>query len=382
MSDRFVLRVSHSVMAPPGDIDGVIVEQELSPKVAALEWSGDERGPTASRVDLLRPGRSPVVSIIPADMALPEHADVQIWSGSSMLWDGYLDTVERGQGGIITNIQLKGYWSALADITWDRTAYDTATSGDLMLRRMLSERAPWLRPDTAGRWIDPQVTLAALDSYVGQSIGQIAEVIRNAGDSAHHQLLLMTRPGRNVVIEPRLAPIEPQYRTAFDPRRISRWQEIYSETARAVRVRYGPSSSTATTDWAINPDSQSFRDVTLEAGDIGVDAAIAQRNTELARRSDPTVVATVRATREVESWLVTPSGQSVPWWQPTIGEWVAIAEYPALPIVGVSVSTHGGTATYELGAPDLTLAKNRGLLQRQTTYRYATQTAPAGGRLR
>src|SRR5690606_5375159 len=143
-------------------------------------------------------------------------------------------------------------------------------------------------------------------------------------------------PGRSVVMEPRLAPTEPHYRIAFD-HRVQSWTADYSQTARAVRARYGPSSSTASTDLAVNPDSNSFRVVTVQAGDVGVEAANAMRDTGLARRSQPIVTGTLAATQDARTWLTLSGGQSVPWWQPVVGEWVAVAGYDPLPIVAVTV---------------------------------------------
>lgn len=381
MTDRFTLRIAQSVMAPEIDDLDVIVDQTLNPEVTALRWSWGETGPAALDVSLLRHERKPVVGIIPADMAIPEHAHVELWHGSTILWDGYVLTEERGLGGVITRIAAAGYMQSLADIEWDYTGYSSATTGEQMMRRLLDQRAPWLRPDTSGRWIDPLVTLGALDSYNGQSVAQIVDIIRNAGDIARNQLWIMARPGRSVVMEPRLAPTEPHYRIAFD-HRVQAWTADYSQTARAVRARYGPSSSPASTDLAVNPDSESFRVVTVQAGDVGVDAANALRDAELARRGEPIVKGTLTTTRDVRTWLTLSGGQSVPWWQPVVGEWVAVAGYNPLPIVGVTVDAIGGSATYELGERDLSLSWNRGRLARQTAVQFATQTAPMGGRLR
>lgn len=382
MSDRFVLRITESVMAPQGKtaVD-VIVEQTLNPEVTGLRWSWDKAGPSALDVSLRRDPRRPTVGILPADMAIPEHAHIEVWRGSTILWDGYVLTEDRGLGGMITRIAAVGYMTSLADIEWDYTGFAGATTGDLMMRRLLDQRAPWLRPDTSGRWLDPLVTLGALDSYNGQSVAQIVDVIRNAGDVMHNPIWIMARPGRSVVMEPRLAPTEPHYRIAFD-HRVASWSADYSQTARAVRARYGPSSSPASTDLAVNPDSESFRVVTVQAGDVGVDAANALRDAELARRSQPIVKGTLTATRDVRTWLTLSGGQSVPWWQPVVGEWVAVAGYDPLPIVGVTVDAIGGSATYELGERDLSLSWNRGRLARQTAVQFATQTAPMGGRLR
>lgn len=382
MSDRFVLRITESVMAPQGKtaVD-VIVEQTLNPEVTGLRWSWDKAGPSALDVSLRRDPRRPTVGILPADMAIPEHAHIEIWRGSTILWDGYVLTEDRGQGGVITRIAAVGYMTSLADIEWDYTGFAGATTGEQMMRRLLDQRAPWLRPDTSGRWLDPLVTLGALDSYNGQSVAQIVDVIRNAGDVMHNPIWIMARPGRAVVMEPRLAPTEPHYRIAFD-QRVQAWSADYSQTARAVRARYGPSSSPASTALAVNPDSESFRVVTVQAGDVGVDAANALRDAELARRSEPIVKGTLAATRDVRTWLTLSGGQSVPWWQPVVGEWVAVAGYDPLPIVGVTVDAIGGSATYELGERDLSLSWNRGRLARQTTVQFATQTAPMGGRLR
>lgn len=379
---RITMRIGHSLMTPTSPGDGVLVTQELGPHVTSLSWSWDARGPAAATVGMSRPGRSPVVGILPADMAIPEQAHVELWAGTTLLWDGFVAEVERGQGGVITALSLAGYMASLDDIEWDYTGYGAATSGRLMLERMLTERAPWLGPDTSGRWIDPLVTLGTLDSYQGQMVGQIVETIRNAGDVATNLLWLLARPGRSVVLEPRIAPTEPHYRTAFDPQRITRWRELHGETARAVRVRYGTTASPAATALAGNPDSGSYRVVTVQAGDIGAAAAVALRDVELARRAQPRVAATLGASRDVRTWLAASGGQPVPWWQPVVSEWVAVAGYPPLPIVATTMDGIAETATYELGERDLTLAQNRGLVQRQMSYRYQTMTAPAGGRLR
>ncbi len=109
---------------------------------------------------------------------------------------------------------------------------------------------------------------------------------------------------------------------------------------------------------------------------------MALRDVELARRAEPRVTATLGASGDTRTWLASAGGQPVPWWQPVVGEWVAVAEYAPLPIVATTMDAIAQTATYELGERDLTLAQNRGLLQRQMSYRYQTMTAPAGGRLR
>lgn len=382
MSERFVLRITESVMAPQGQTAAdVIVEQVLNPTVTALRWSWDQAGPAALDVSLRRDQRRPVVGILPADMAIPEHAHIEVWHGATILWDGYVLTEDRGQGGVITRIAAVGYMQSLADIAWDYTGFASATTGDQMLRRLLDQRAPWLRPDTSGRWVDPLVTLGALDSYADQSVAQIVDIIRNAGDIARNQLWIMARPGRSVVMEPRLAPIEPHYRIAFD-HRVQAWTADYSQTARAVKARYGPSSSPASTALAVNPDSESFRVVTVQAGEVGVDAANAIRDAELARRAAPIVKATIGANADPRTWPTLSGGQSVPWWQPVVGEWVAVAGYDPLPIVAVTVDGMAQTATYELGERDLSLTWNRGRLARQAAVQFRTQTAPMGGRLR
>jgi len=382
MSERFVLRITESVMAPQGQTAAdVIVEQVLNPAVTALRWSWDQAGPAALDVSLRRDQRRPVVGILPADMAIPEHAHIEVWHGATILWDGYVLTEERGQGGVITRIAAVGYMQSLADIEWDYTGFASATTGDLMMRRLLDQRAPWLRPDTSGRWIDPLVTLGTLDSYNGQMVAQIVDIIRNAGDIARNQLWIMARPGRSVVMEPRLAPLEPHYRIAFD-HRVQAWTADYSQTARAVKARYGPSSSPASTALAVNPDSESFRVVTVQAGEVGVDAANAMRDAELARRAAPIVKGTLGANADPRTWPTLSGGQSVPWWQPVVGEWVAVAGYDPLPIVAVTIDGMAQTATYELGERDLSLTWNRGRLARQAAVQFRTQTAPMGGRLR
>jgi hypothetical protein len=59
-----------------------------------------------------------------------------------------------------------------------------------------------------------------------------------------------------------------------------------------------------------------------------------------------------------------------------------VAGEPLLPIVGVTVDIGGGSATYELGEPDMWLPKNMNILARDTAARYRAMVSANGGRLR
>lgn len=381
----FQVRIGSPVMA------GAAVRPLLSMglPVTALSWSWDQAGPAGASVSFEPRRAAPAVGPLPDPLDVPLRGHIEIMAGGRIVWEGFVRTRERGYGGVVTAVTAVGYAQSLSDRWWTRSDDDTITgrtSGEV-LQTALRELTPWLSPGVIGdQWIDPYVNhLGGMDDFTKMTVGQIADQIRQAGDTRGREVWIMVMPGRRVWLLPRIAPQEPDYRVAFD-HRIGRWTESDEGMAADVAVERGTGGSGTLGPVATNATFLSDRgfapSVIVNAGDITADAALALRNAELRRRSVPRLSATLNATRDQRTWLSNRHGLPVPYWMPQTAEWVAVAGEALQPIVGVTIDGMAQTATYELGERSMQLPGRLTLVARQTAAQFATQTAPAGGRLR
>lgn len=389
MAADFVLRLSAPVMS--GGSDRPLVELGLSAGATDIRYSWDKAGPAGMTLGVSVPGRAPVVGPLPEPIDAPLRAHAELWQGSTIVWEGFVRSRERGRGGSVTGLSLVGYSQSLSD-NWLRATSPPPPSNvpltiGSVLAVAINELAPWLRPGVVGeQWTDPGIVHpTGREQFSRMTPAQIIDQARQQGDSRGREVWVMCMPGRRAWVFPSVAPSEPRYRVAFD-HRVQRWTESDEGMASTVTVEYGTGSSGTLSDTAVNATFQSARgfnpEVVLSVGNVGADAAVALRNMELAKRSSPRVSATLAAGSDPATWLADRHGVPVPYWLPRPGEWVGVAGEPLLPIVGVSVDASGGTATYELGEPDPWLPKNMNVLARDTVARYRAMIAARGGRVR
>ncbi len=385
----FVLRLGPPAMS--SSASRVLLDIGLSATATDIRYSWDLSGPAGLALGVAAPGRAPVVGPLPEPVDAPLRAHVELWQGETVVWEGYVRSRERGRGGVITGLACVGYAQSMAD-GWLRAtspppALDVPlTSGNVFLLA-LRQLAPWLSPGVIGdQWQDPTVVHpTGREAFAKMTLSQIADQIRQQGDSLGREIWITCMPGRQVWMRPKAAPLEPRYRVAFD-QRVQRWTESEEGMAAEVTVERGTGDAGTLGTTGVNAnfgaDHGFGPSVLVQAGAIDADAAIALRNAELARRASPRVSATLAASRDPATWLATRHGVPVPYWQPLPGEWVGVAGELLLPIVATSVDASNGTATYELGEPDPWLPKNMNILARDTVARYRAMIAARGGRLR
>lgn len=385
MTTEVRLRIGPPVMM--GGVSRPVLDVGL--RAAAPRWSWDERGPASAQIDIGAPGLADVVGPLAQPVNLPLRGSVEMSVGRHVVWEGYIGERTRGAGGMVRSITARGYYSSLSDRWWTRSDDDTITgrtSGEV-LQTALRELTPWLEPDVIGDlWIDPMITYpGGMDDVTKLTVAQIADGVRQAGDSRGYPLWVMCTPSRKLSVRRRIAPHEPNYRIAFDDR-IQRWTESDEGMAASVTVERGTASSGALGAPGTNAEfasSYGFApEVIVAVGDIAAGQADAIRNAELLRRSRPKITATIHVSADPRTWLTTRHGVPVPYWMPRIGEWVGVAGEPLLPIVAISVDAQVETATYELGEMDPYVPGRLTLVARQTAENQRQMRAPAGGRLR
>lgn len=358
--------------------------------ITALRWSWDQAGPAGASISF-DPYyyTAPAVGVLPDPIDVPLRGHVEIVAGGRIVWEGFVRTRERGYGGVVTAITAVGYAQSMSDRWWTREDDDTITgrtSGEV-LQTALRELTPWLSPGVIGeQWIDPYVNhIGGMDDFTRMTVSQIADQIRQAGDTRGREVWVSCMPGRNVWLLPRIAPSEPDYRVAFD-HRIQRWTESDEGMAASVAVERGTAGSATLGPTATNATFLSDRgfapSVIVTAGDITESAATALRNVELRKRSLPKLSVAIAATKEPATWLSNRHGLPVPYWMPQTGEWVGVAGEDPLPIVGVDVDGFAETATYELGERNMHRPGRQTVIAETTAAQYRGLVAPSGGRLR
>ena len=382
MATEFVLSLAAPVMA---GASRPLVEVGLDASVTALAWQWDETGPTTATVGVIGAGRTPAVMALRDAIDAPLMAHAEIRHGSDVVWEGVLLDYDLVAGGVVGGLHLVGYTYTLAFAPWLRTDLTSAITSGAALRTALADLAPWLRPGVTGeQWVDPMVSHAGgMADFARMTAAQIADQIRQQGDTQGREVYVRTMPGRTVWLGPRVAPAEPHYVIPFDGR-VRRWNVSAEGMAAQVTVERGSASSGTLGATGTNAHFASDRGfaphVLVPVGDVDVASANALRNAELSRRAVPRVAATLAAERDPATWLSTRHGVPVPYWQPMPGEWVQVAGEDARPIVAVSVDATGQTATYELGYPSK--ARQASVLARDTIARYRQMLAANGGRLR
>lgn len=384
MSDLFILTIGTPAMA--GGAIQPVLNLGLDAQKSQLAMSWDAHGPAGATLSLVPVSRSPIVGRIPSPIDIPLRGHAEIRVGETVVWEGFVRRRRRdGRTRDVTALTLVGYSQSLGDNWWSRADLTSSITSGAALRASLSELAPWMVPGVVGdQWIDPQVVHSGGMAEFGRmTVAQIIDQIEQEGDSRGRRVSVMCMPGRRVWLRPWQPPQESEYLIAFD-NRVASWEDSDEGMAATVTVERSSGDSTALGTTASNAgflSSYGFGpSVLIPAGEISEDAAIALRNAELQRRAVAQVRATLEVTNDPRTWLARRYGAPVPWWQPRPGEWVQVADEPALPIVGVTVRPAG--ATYELGAPDPSLSGRQLLPLREAAARWRNMLAPTGGRLR
>lgn len=382
---EFTVRISAPVMTRGG------ARRELPPveiePVGSLSWQQDIRGGMAGAdIALVTNRRRPAATGLSEAFAIPPGAHVEALAGTDLVYDGFVTERTWGAGGRVVAVRVAGYEASMRSV-WLRTDLTSSATAGEVLRTVLRDLAPWLTPAVAGdQWIDPQITYSnGPRDFARMKLSAIVDQIRQGGDTMGREVWVMVMPGRQVWLTPRAEPRTPDYVCPFDDR-VQSWVDSLDGFATSVTVEHGTAGSGALTATAsaagLSDDAGIEWGEIVTAGNIGSAAAVALRDTELAKRMTLAVRGTLAVSRDPRTWLTTPAGEPAPYWRPRVGEWVRVGAEPMQPIVRVAVDAMGGSATYELGQPNPAAPGAFWIASRDAIARQRQMLAMTGGRLR
>lgn len=302
------------------------------------------------------------------DVSFRDHVEIRV--GELLVWEGRVARIGYGEGWVPDRITCVGYKDALNDYWIDETSATAITSGNA-LKLAIINYAPSLRLGNGDQFQPPNVNHAGgLREFYKMTPAELANLIVTEGDTTGVTIDVQVRDGRIVWIRRRLYPETATYSIPFDRHRVS-WDEDSAGMAQTIQVETSADAAAhegGVFVWlAAEASTSLFRDtwgfggkIVLRTGDQEAEAAAAYRDTELTRRAEPLVQATINVTSDPATWITRHRAGAWPWYavQPD-GSTVTVGGKSQQHIIGVTVDAAGGVATYELGSLDPSMPKNQ-----------------------
>jgi hypothetical protein len=380
----------------------------INHRATFLRYSiGIEGGYLTAEIGMASDAPGWVVGELPTPMDIQFHDDITITRGGVTVWEGRVVEREFGAGGLVTGVICEGYFGALND-NWSRdTSTSDITSGEA-LESIFAAIAPNVRIGTTEQWTDPLVmheeTLVqtgtdafgapvyanrgGMYDFYRMTGGEAVALVLKEGNTAKQPLAFMILSEMTAHLFALAAPAEAEYTTAFDPERMT-WRESVREMVSHILIEYQVELNTSdqTYEIAMTTEAETAgflaahgfeKHLFLPAGTMTPSGAIALRDTELTRRSQPQVQATITLSADPATWLARGMSRW-PYYAVLPGKWVTVAGRGTQPIIAVTVDATAETAELELGELSSQLPKNLMIKERRARWHWERMLSLVSG---
>ena len=273
---------------------------------------------------------------------------VSLSAGITTVWEGRMIAPERDGYGNVISFQAEGYWSALADTTFQTSSSALVSSGELVAV-YLDTFQPGLSLGNDEEFQDSQaeIDLTDVNGMTGQ---QLFEHLSQIGDPQGRPYDMGVWERRRVHGRARVAPSVPHYAVPLDGR-VS-IDEDWSDLWGRARLRYTDfSDNEQVTDWIIDEEFQDrygiLREVEINGGQMRASVAERVVLTYLEEHRNPRYSVTVN--RPHGDGLERSDGGLMPSHLVRAGQWARVADLPLQVITATSCNVTTGEASFTLG---------------------------------
>lgn len=317
---------------------------------------------------------------LPRDMVTRDYAHVLLTDGRLTIWEGRLGEEDRAPDTRRT-LAARGYgYTALSDHPWITTS-DTPIGTDSIVRSVLAEAAPAIRP-ASSRTFQPPLEERVPAAFAWFHPLQVLDQLHIEGDSQGLRMDWGVWEDRRLHMYPRQTPAIADYWIAYDSRYLADWRYIPPEGG-VVYVRHTVDGEEVVTGPVTNPRfvrTVGFqRSIVLSAGEISVDGATRIARTWLQEQSQGRYVGQVVI--GPDDALMAPGGRPVPSYLVRAGQWLQVGDHLPLLIVTHEHNPNTGRTRLQIGDRVTSYtARINALLRDQERERRGMH--PGGGRIR
>lgn len=307
---------------------------DLNPDLTGLSWTSTAPGGfarfQAGHNNYERPLADP---LIPRLLHMQDFARIEVTDGALTLWEGRTEDRDEAPKDRRTLVAAGWGYSAIHDMPYFSDSSTASTSG-VVLKSVIANAAPFIRPASGDLYIDPLVEHAP-DEFDAWYPSQVLDQITKEGDDDGNLMDWFVWESRTLWLKPRVAPATADYYLPFDRRYVSDWKRHVKDRRGIVWVDHtvsGIATRTGAVTAAGFTDEIGFqRGRVLKVGEMPVSVATRLAQTFLAFNSRERYTGVV--TIGPDDVLIGAGGRPVPAYMARAGQWVQVGDYDPLMIV-------------------------------------------------